>query len=116
MRGHPIELRERIVEAVEEGERKSAVARRFKVDLSSVKRYVKRAEAGCLEAKPARGPKSWLTEEHAEVLKQQVKDHNDWTLEQHAEGLAEKTGLRVKKSAIGKYFKRLKITRKKRAL
>lgn len=116
MRSHPIELRERIIEAVEEGEGKSSVARRFKVSLSTVKRYVKRAEAGCLEAKAAAGPKSWLTKEKAEVLKQQVKTHHDWTLEQHAEGLAKSTGLCVKKSAIAKYLKQLKITRKKRVL
>jgi len=116
MSSHGIELRSRIVEAVEEGESKSSVARRFKVGLSTVKRYMKRAQAGCLEAKTASGPKSWLSKEAAEVLRQQVKDHNDWTLEQHAEGLGKSTGLNVKKSAIGKYFKHLKITRKKRAL
>ena len=69
-----------------------------------------------MEAKAAAGPKSWLDEEGAEVLRKQVKEHNDWTLEQHAEGLFKSTGLRVKKSAIGKYFKQLKITRKKRVL
>jgi len=114
MSGYGLDLRNRIVEAVNEGESKSSVARRFKVDESTVRRYVKRAKAGCLEAKKASGPKSWLDKEGAEILRQQVKEHNDWTLEQHAEGLCKSTGLSVKKSAIGKYFKQLKITRKKR--
>lgn len=50
-----------------------------------------------------------------EVLRQQVKDHDDWTLEQHAEALAKATGITLKKSAIDKYFRRLGITRRKRA-
>jgi len=109
-----IELRERITEAVKAGESKSTVARRFKVSRNTVIDYMKREEAGCLAAKKHPGPKSWLDGEGRKVLEKQVKGHNDWTLEQHAEGLFQSTGLLVKKSAIGKYFKQLKITRKKR--
>lgn len=111
-----VDLRERIVGAVEQGESKSAVARRFKVARSTVIDYMKRHEAGNLAAKKHPGPKSWLDNEGRKVLEKQVEDHNDWTLEQHAEGLFKSTGLRVKKSAIGKYFKQMRITRKKRVL
>ena len=111
-----IELRDRIVKAVKQGESKSSVARRFKVARSTVIEYVKRDKAGCLAAKKHPGPKSWLDDEGRKVLEKQVEDHNDWTLEQHAEGLFKSTGLQVKKSAISKYFKQMKITRKKRVL
>ncbi len=114
MSGYSLDLRERIVAAVEAGESKTAVAKRFKVSRTSVKRYVKRAEAGNLAASPHTGPKSWLDAESSKVLREQVASNNDWTLEQHAEGLSKSTGLTVKKSAIAKYFKLLNITRKKR--
>ena len=100
---------------VEEGQNKSEVARRFGVSRWSVERYVKRAEAGHLAATPHPGNKPWLNEAQCEVLRQQVKDHNDWTLEEHAEALAEATGVALKKSAVDKYLRKLGMTRKKRA-
>lgn len=100
---------------MEEGQNKSEVARRFGVSRWSVDRYVKRAEAGNLAATPHPGSKPWLNSAQCEVLREQVKDHNDWTLEQHAEALAEATGVELKKSAIDKYLRKLAISRKKRA-
>ena len=116
MRGYSLDLRERVVKAhVEEGQNKSEVARRFGVSRWSVERYVKRAEAGRLAATPHPGSKPWLNEAQCEVLRQQVKDHNDWTLAEHAEALAEATGVSLKKSAVNKYLRKLGVTRKKRA-
>lgn len=58
MPGYSLDLRERIVRAhSEEGQNKSAVARRFGVSRWSVERYVKRAEAGQLAATPHPGNK-----------------------------------------------------------
>ena len=116
MPSYSLDLRERIVKAhTEEGQNKSAVARRFGVSRRSVERYVKRAEAGQLAATPHPGSKPWLNAEQSEVLRQQVEAHNDWTLEEHAEALAEATGVELKKSAIDKYLRKLGISRKKRA-
>ena len=81
----------------------------------SVERYVKRAEAGRLAASPHPGSKPWLSAEQGEVLRHQVEAHNDSTLEEHAQALAEATGVQLKKSAIDKYFRKLGISRKKRA-
>ena len=70
---------------------------------------------GNLAATPHPGPKPWLDEVQCKILKQQVEEHSDWTLEQHAEALAETTDVVLKKSAIDKYFRKLSITHKKRA-
>ena len=116
MPSYSLDLRERIVKAhIEEGQNKSAVARRFGVSRRSVERYVKRAEADNLAATPHPGSRPWLSAEQSEVLQRQVEAHNDWTLEEHAEALAEATGVQLKKSAIDKYFRKLGISRKKRA-
>lgn len=114
MRGFSLDLRERIVKAVEAGESKPKVAKRFGVDLSTVKRYMRRKKAGKLEASKPPGLPSRLDSKGAEVLKKQVEEHNDWTLEQHAQAFSASTGIPAKKSVIGKYFKQLKITRKKK--
>ena len=115
MRAYSLDLRERIVAAVEQGERTLLVAERFGVSSASVKRYVKRAREGRLEADKRPGQQPWLDAAAQAVLEQQVKDHPDWTLEQRAATLLEDTGVALKKSAIGRYLKRLSITRKKRA-
>ena len=49
------------------------------------------------------------------MLRQQVQEHHDWSLEQHAQELAETTGVEIKKSSVGNYLKRLGISYKKRA-
>lgn len=110
-----MDLRERIVKAhIEEGQNKSAVARRFGVSRWSVERYVKRAAAGSLAPTPHPGCKQRLSRAQGEVLREQVKTHHDWTLEQHAAAITAATGVTLKKSSVGNYLKRLGITYKKR--
>lgn len=115
MGSYSLDLRERIVKAhVEEGQNKSAVARRFGVSCWSVKRYVKRAVAGSLAPTPHPGCKQKLDSAGCEVLREQVGAHTDWSLEQHATALTQATGIVIKKSSVGNYLKRLGITHKKR--
>lgn len=117
MASYSLDLRERVVKAhVEEGQNKSEVARRFGVSRWSVGRYVKRASAGSLAATPHPGSRQRLSGAQCEVLRRQVQEHHDWTLKRHAEALAETTGVKLKKSSMGNYLKRLRITHKKRAL
>lgn len=116
MASYSVDLRERIVKAhVEEGQNKSAVARRYGVSRWSVERYVKRFKAGSLAATPHPGKRRLLDGEGCEVLRLQVQDHHDWSLERHAQELAETTGVEIKKSSVGNYLKRMGITHKKRA-
>lgn len=115
MKAYSLDLRERIVAAVEQGERTVKVAERFGVGLATVKRYINRAEEGRLEADKRPGQQPWLDAQGQQALEQQVKDHPGWTLEQRAAALHEETGVKLKKSAVGKYLKRLGITHKKRA-
>ena len=113
---YSMDLRERVVASYEETKNKSEIARRYQISRWTVDRYIKRAEQGSLEAKSPPGPKGRLAQESLNVLKKQVKDHNDWTLEQHAEALAKATGISLKKSAIAKYFSKMGMSRKKRVL
>ncbi len=115
MRGYGLDLRERVVGAVAQGEGKTAVGKRFEVSLSTVKRYVKRGARGQLAARQSGGRKRLLDAGGCEQLQKQVAAHHDWSLERHAEELAKELGVELKKSSVGNYLKRLGITHKKRA-
>jgi transposase len=60
MSGYSVDLRQRIVSAVEEGISKAQAARTFSVSLSSVKRYVEKAgrrESLAPKKRPGSAPK-----------------------------------------------------------
>ena len=50
-----MDLRERVIKAVESGESKAKVAKRYSVSLSTVKRYVRLSKAGNLAGKKPPG-------------------------------------------------------------
>lgn len=115
MRSYGLDLRVRIVKAVDRGEGKTAVSKRFEVSLSTVKRYLKRQAQGGLGPSHHPGRPRRLDSKGCEQLQRQVEAHHDWTLERHAIELSKKTGVELKKSSVGNYLKRLGITHKKRA-
>lgn len=115
MGSYSLDLRARIVKAhLEEGQNKSAVARRFGVSRWTVERYVKRSATGSLAPTPHPGSNQRLDEAGCELLRAQVHAQHDWTLAQHAAALTAATGIPIKKSSVGNYLKRLGITHKKR--
>lgn len=116
MSGYSLDLRERIVRAVNQGEGKTAVGKRFEVSVSTVKRYVKRSAQGQLAPRQSSGRKRLLDADGCEQLQKQVAAHHDWSLAQHAEALSKERGIELKKSSVGNYLKRLGITHKKRVL
>ena len=117
MRGYSIDLRERVVKAVkEEKQSTKEVAQRFGLSRWSVNRYIKREAEGKLAASKPPGRRQELDEAALKLLKKQVKEQKDWTLEQHAEALSKAKVCKLKKSSIGNYFKRLGITIKKDVL
>lgn len=78
MASYSVDLRERIVKAhLEEGQNKSAVARRFGVSRWTVERYVKRLETGSLAPTPHPGRGQRLDGAGCEVLRAQVAEHHD---------------------------------------
>jgi len=117
MQGYSLDLRKRVVKAVKEDKQKvKDVAKRFVISIWSVNRYLKLDALGDLEAKQPSGRRRRLDDQGLRKLENQVKKHKDWTLEQHAQALEETTGISLKKSAIGVYFKRLGVTIKKDVL
>jgi transposase len=117
MRGYSIDLRERVVKAVKEEQQSTKeVAKRFGLSRWTVNRYMKREAEGKLAASKPPGRPQGLDEVAQKHLRAQVKEHKDWSLEQHAEALSKAKVSKLKKSSIGNYFKRLGITIKKDVL
>jgi transposase len=69
MRPYSLDLREKIVEAVQKGVPNSETARRFGVDRATVKRYCKQLdERGTLEPRKAPGKRPKLDEKATKLL------------------------------------------------
>ena len=114
MRAYSVDLRERIVEAVKaKSLGKAAAAELYGVSRATVYRYLKLDKEGELRPKARSGQLPRLDEEGCRKLLEQLKHNSDLSLEEHAAKFAEEHGVELKKSAIGKYFARLGVRRKK---
>jgi len=116
MRAYSMDLRERVVSSLESGMSKSAVARLFKIDRSTVQSYSKLAETGNLAAKQSPGRPKKLSDEQETSLLEYIKTNNDLSLEEYAEWLASSYGVKIAFSTVHLYCQRAKITRKKESL
>jgi transposase len=113
-RGYGIELRERIVNAVQNGDHMDTVAQRFGVHRATVQVYVVKATLGTLhQTGTPTGRPRLLLETHEAQLLTQVKASPDATLEEHAQMLVEATGFRTSRTTIHRFFARQGITFKK---
>lgn len=118
-RSYSADLRRRVVAAaLEGGQSRDEVARRFAIGRSSVYRWVAAAlSEGRLEAKPMRGgPRPTIRDEALAALRRLVDDTNHLTLAEYRDRLAEESGVRVHPWTVGRALKRLGLTRKKEEL
>lgn len=118
-RAYSGDLRRRVVAAaLEGGQSREVVARRFAVGRSSVYRWVETAQTeGRLEARPMRGgPRPMIRDETEAALKDMVKSDNHLTLAEYRDRLADRTEIRVHPWTVGRALRRLGLTRKKEDL
>ena len=115
MSGYSEDLRERIVSAVEEGGMsKAQAARTFSVSLSSVKRYVGKAERGeslAPKKRPGSAPK--LDEKARRLLGADLEERPYLTLQERRDYIEAMTGLAVSRSTMCRAIARIGSTRKK---
>jgi transposase len=115
MTAYSIDLRQRIVLAVESGAGSQAeVAQQYEVSLSSVERYLhqwrRSASVAPRSGKP--GPKRIL-EPHGAWLRAEVHRHPDATLAELCERLADAHGIQVHPSLMWRELQWLKLPLKK---
>ena len=108
------DLRDLVVGEVAAGASRRSAARRFKVSASSAIRWVERhAETGSVSARRKRKPRSPL-EPHASWLLDLVAQEPDLTLAEIEQRLLASRGVHSSDSAIDRFFKRHKISFKKK--
>jgi transposase len=110
---YSLDLRRRIVEAVEEGQKHDDVAARFKVGVATVRRYPSRSRLGELVAKTPPGRSALIPAEAYELLEEQVRQHNDATLARHCELWKEQQGVKVSVAVMCRTLQRAGLSRKK---
>jgi transposase len=114
MSGYSVDLRQRIVSAVEGGMSKAQAARTFSVSLSSVKRYVNKAKWGeSLAPKKRPGSLPKLDEKARKLLEDDLRERPYLTLQDRCEYIEVMTGLSVSRSTMCRAIARIGPTRKK---
>lgn len=115
-KGYSADLRERVLAACDSGAGSRAViARRFSVCEATVYNWLRQAREEDRRAPkpPAGGPAPRLDTGGLEALRELVAAQNDATLEEYAERLAVRTGVRVSRPTLCQTLRRLKLRRKK---
>src|SRR5215213_454105 len=114
MSGYSVNLRKRIVSSVGGGMSKAQAARTFSVSLSSVKRYVQKAQRGeSLVPKKRPGVAAKLDDSAMRLLEEDLRERPFVSLREHCEYIGAMTGLSVSRSTMCRAIARLGPTRKK---
>jgi transposase len=114
MKAYSHDLRLRILRAVDAGQTKAAVARRFAVALSTVKLYLAQREAGPGRPRGVPGPAPRIGAADVAAVVAQVRATPDATLAEHAATWEQARGMRVSQWTMGRVIRRLQLPRKKR--
>jgi transposase len=114
MRAYSLDLRERIVRAVDTGQSQREAARRFGVGVSSVKRYLQqRHQRGTLQRRPIRGGVRRIGREQEAILWARLEAEPEAILVEHCAWWEQTQGQRVSVATMARAIGRLGWTRKK---
>ncbi len=115
MRAYSIDLKERLVRAVAEGQPMRAVARRFGVAVTTVKRaVVQMRETGSLARRPIPGGPRLIGPEQEAVLRARLEAAPDDTVLEQCSWWAEAQGQELSEATMWRAMRRLGWTHKKR--
>lgn len=114
MRAYSLDLRTKVMAAVDAGMTKTEAARVFGISLATIKRYAARRRAQhTLAPSPHPGRPPHIGPEQEAILRAQVTAHAAAYLDEHCELFAAQTGIRVSQETMSRTIRRFGITRKK---
>ena len=115
-RGYAVELRERVVAAMEKGMSREEAAELFAVGVATAYRWKRlKRENGSVDPKPHGGGRpSSLGEKGHEALSQIVQQKADRTIAELARALTARVKKVISTSAVARGLKKLSLTRKKK--
>jgi len=112
---HPVELRERAVVLVEQGNTHTEAARRLCVSIKFVNDMVRlRRETGLLEPKPQGNPGRGKLTGVKDWVQGRIAAQPDLTIDELTAELGAEHGLEVHRSSVGRLLHRLGLSHKKR--
>ncbi len=115
MRAYSIDLKERLVRAVAEGQPMREAARRFGVTVNTVKRaVVQERETGSLERKPIPGYPRRIGPEQEAALRARLEADPNATVLEHCAWWAEHEGQQLSEATMWRAIRRLGWTHKKK--
>ncbi len=115
MQAYSLDLRERIVAAVDAGHARQEVARRFSVSPATISNYLRlRRETGGLAPRPRPGGQPEIGPDRYPLLLAQLRADPDATLEQHCATWAAVQGQQVSVSTMWRAIERTGWTYKQR--
>ena len=117
MRAYSMDLRERVLAAVDRGTPREEIVRTLGVSQPTIRRYLRlRRETGSVVPKPP--PKRPFSIgqslEQRRALWKQLEEHDDATLERHCQLWERRQGVKVSISTMSRAIRRLGWTLKKR--
>ncbi len=114
MRAYHLDLRERVVAAVDEGTSITTVAARFRLHRSTMYRYLaQRQEQGTLVPRTSPGRRRTIPGSEDARLVAQLQQHPTATLAAHCAVWEQATGLRLSPATLSRAIRRVGWTRKK---
>jgi transposase len=114
MKAYSIDLRRKIVDAIERGMPKAQAARTFGVGISTVKRYATKARRGePLEPAKAPGKRPKIDERLSKLLEGDLEERPFVTLQQRCDYVEAMSGVSVSRSTMCRAIARIGSTRKK---
>ena len=116
MKAYSLDLRQRIVDAVEAGDSPDAVAETFRVSRATVYRYLALQQTqGSLLPKPIPGRSRSISSAQEATLRAQLEATPDAILEEHCASWHQTQGKEVSIATMQRAIARLGWTRKKRS-
>jgi len=116
-RAYSLDLRDRVVAAIEEGLSTHQAAARFSIGISTAGAWarLKRSQG---DVRPGRQgkPKGSVLDAHAAFILGVLEDKPDTTLDELVERLAGERAVRIVRTAVWKFLDRRDMTHKKRRL
>ena len=114
MKAYSEDLRRKIVDAIERGMSKAQAARTFGVGISTIKRYVTKAQRGeSLEPAKAPGKRPKMDERVRKLLKVDLKERPFVTLRERCDYVEAISGVSVSRSTMCRAIATIGSTRKK---
>ena len=115
MKAYSLDLRAKVLRAVDQGYPRTEIVKLLGVSLATIKRYLKqRQETGEVAPKPIPGrPPKKLAQLQADLVTQ-LAAHDDIRLEDHCRLWEQAHGVRVSTATMSRAIKRVGWTRKKK--